>query len=49
MGVKAAVNQNKFFDQAARVYSIVGTSFPTFVFGLLLLMLLYAKTKWFLP
>ncbi len=49
LGVKAAVNQNKFFDQAARVYSIVGTSFPTFVFGLLLLMLLYAKTKWFLP
>lgn len=49
MGVKAAVNQNKFFDQAARVYSIVGTSFPTFVFGLLLLMLLYAKTQWFLP
>jgi len=49
MGVKAAVNQNKFFDQAARVYSIVGTSFPTFVFGLLLLMLFYAKTQWFLP
>jgi peptide/nickel transport system permease protein len=49
MGVQAAVNQNKFFDQAARVYSIVGTSFPTFVFGLLLLMLLYAKAGWFMP
>jgi peptide/nickel transport system permease protein len=49
MGVKAAVNQNKFFDQAARVYSIIGTSFPTFVFGLLLLMLLYANNQWFLP
>ena len=49
LGVKAAVNQNKFFDQAARVYSIIGTSFPTFVFGLLLLMLLYAKTQWLLP
>jgi len=49
MGVQAAVNQNKFFDQAARVYSIVGTSFPTFVFGLLLLMLLYAKAGWLMP
>lgn len=49
MGVKAAVHQNKFFDQAARMYSIVGTSFPTFVFGLLLLMLLYANLQWFLP
>ena len=49
MGVQAAVHQNQFFDQAARVYSIIGTSFPTFVFGLLLLMLLYAKAGWFLP
>jgi peptide/nickel transport system permease protein len=49
MGVKAAVNQNKLFDQAARIYSIIGTSFPTFVFGLLLLMLLYANNQWFLP
>jgi len=49
MGVQAAVHQNQFFDQAARVYSIVGTSFPTFVFGLLLLMLLYAKAGWFMP
>ncbi|MEL7645117.1 MAG: ABC transporter permease [Anaerolineaceae bacterium] len=49
LGVKAAVNQNKFVDQAARMYSIIGTSFPTFVFGLLLLMLLYARTGWFMP
>jgi len=49
MGVRAAVKQNQFFDQAARMYSILGTSFPTFVFGLLLLMLLYANNQWFLP
>ncbi|HHX08232.1 MAG TPA: ABC transporter permease [Chloroflexi bacterium] len=49
MGVKAAVNQNKAFDQLARVYSIIGTSFPTFVFGLLLLMFFYAKLRWFAP
>lgn len=49
LGVLAAVNQNKFIDQAARIYSIIGTSFPTFVFGLLLLMLLYARNQWLLP
>ncbi|NMD27121.1 MAG: ABC transporter permease [Chloroflexi bacterium] len=49
LGVKAAVNQNKFIDQAARMYSIIGTSFPVFVFGLLLLMFMYAKTGWFYP
>ena len=49
LGVKAAVNQNKFIDQIARVYSIIGTSLPVFVFGLLLLMLLYANNQWFLP
>lgn len=49
MGVKAAVHQNKWPDQGARMFSIVGTSFPTFVFGLLLLIFLYAKLHWFLP
>ena len=49
LGVQAAVNQNKFIDQAARMFSIVGTSFPTFVFGLLVLIIFYAKLKWFLP
>ena len=34
LGVQAAVHHNGFIDQAARVFSIVGTSFPTFVFGL---------------
>src|SRR5438045_2901408 len=37
LGVLAAVNQNKLIDQLARVFAIVGTSFPTFVFGLLML------------
>lgn len=49
LGVQAAVHQNGFIDQAARVFSIVGTSFPTFVFGLLVLMFFYAKLGWFLP
>ncbi len=49
LGVQAAVHQNGFIDQAARIFSIVGTSFPTFVFGLLVLIVFYAKLGWFLP
>lgn len=49
LGVKAAVHQNGFVDQAARIFSIIGTSFPTFVFGLLVLMFFYAKLQWFPP
>jgi peptide/nickel transport system permease protein len=49
LGVQAAVHQNGFIDQAARIFSIVGTSFPTFVFGLLVLMLFYAQWHWFPP
>jgi peptide/nickel transport system permease protein len=49
LGVQAAVHQNGFIDQAARMFSIVGTSFPTFVFGLLMLMLFYANLQWFPP
>jgi len=44
--VKAAVYQNTFIDNVARVFAIVGWSFPTFVFGLLALMIFYAKLPW---
>ncbi len=49
LGVQAAVHQNSIIDQAARIFSIVGTSFPTFVFGLLMLMFFYVKLGWFPP
>ncbi len=49
LGVQAAVHQNGFIDQAARIFSIVGTSFPTFVFGLLMLLIFYANLQWFPP
>ncbi len=49
LGIQAAVHHNRLPDQAARVFAIIGYSFPTFVFGLLVLMLLYAKTGWFPP
>jgi peptide/nickel transport system permease protein len=49
MGVLAAVHHNKFIDQVLRIFSIIGWSFPTFVFALLLLLIFYAKTGWFPP
>jgi len=49
MGVVAAVHHNKLIDQVLRVFSIVGWSFPTFVFALLALLFFYAKTGWFPP
>lgn len=49
LGIISAVNHNKFIDQVARVFSIIGYSFPSFVLGLLLLMLLYANNGWFPP
>lgn len=49
MGVLAAVNHNKLIDQILRVFAIVGYSFPSFVFGLLMLMFFYARLQWFPP
>ncbi len=49
LGVIAAVNHNKLIDQAARVFAILGASVPTFVFGLLVLMIFYANLRWFPP
>ena len=49
LGVQAAVHQNGIIDQAARIFSIIGTSFPTFVFGLLVLIIFYANLGWFPP
>ncbi len=49
LGVIAAVNHNKPADHIARIFSIVGWSFPDFVFGLLMLMIFYARLGWFPP
>ncbi len=49
LGVIAAINHNKWIDQVTRVFSIIGWSFPTFVFGLLVLMIFYAQLQWFPP
>jgi peptide/nickel transport system permease protein len=49
LGTEAALHHDSFIDQAARVFSIIGYSFPTFVFGLLVLMIFYANLQWFPP
>jgi peptide/nickel transport system permease protein len=49
LGVKAALNHNRPVDQSLRVFAILGWSFPTFVFALLLLLVFYARLDWFQP
>jgi peptide/nickel transport system permease protein len=49
MGIQAAVHHNKLIDQILRVFAITGWSIPTFVFGLLVLMIFYARLGWFPP
>ncbi len=49
LGIQAAVHQNTIIDQAARVFGIIGYSFPSFVFGLLMLMIFYANLRWLPP
>jgi peptide/nickel transport system permease protein len=49
LGVIAAIHHNKLIDQVIRIFVTIGWSFPTFVFGLLLLLVLYAKLQWFPP
>lgn len=49
LGIAAAVNHNKFIDQAARVFAILGHSLPSFIFALLALMVFYAQLQWFPP
>ena len=47
LGTIAGVNRNKRQDHAARLFSILGASTPTFWFGLLLLIPFYLWLDWF--
>jgi len=47
LGIISAVKQNSPLDWFVRTFAIVGWSFPLFVFGLLALMIFYAKLGWF--
>ncbi|MEA3345691.1 MAG: ABC transporter permease [Chloroflexota bacterium] len=49
LGAQAAVHHNKFIDHASRVFAVVGWSIPTFVFGLLMLMIFYSGLGWLPP
>ena len=49
LGVQSALHHNELVDQVLRTFSIVGYSLPTFVFGLLMLMIFYSKFGLFPP
>lgn len=49
LGVLSAVHHNRALDHVTRLNSIIGWSFPTFVFGLLVLMIFYGGLGWFPP
>jgi len=49
LGTKSAVYQNKMPDHISRILSITGWSLPTFVAGLILLMVFYGVLGWFQP
>jgi peptide/nickel transport system permease protein len=49
LGVIASVNHNNWIDHLARIFGIIGWSFPDFVLGLLLIMIFYANLGWLPP
>jgi len=49
LGTQAAVHKDRLLDHLSRFTSISGASLPTFVWGLLLLMVFYGHFGWFPP
>jgi len=49
LGVKSAVNRDKFVDHVTRTTSIIGWSLPSFWLGILLLAIFFAYLGWFPP
>jgi peptide/nickel transport system permease protein len=49
LGVKSAVERDKPLDQLTRILSILGTSLPSFFFGVLLSALFIGSLKWLTP
>ena len=49
LGKKSAVHQDMPVDHVTRLTAIVGWSFPTFVFGILMLMIFYGINRWCPP
>lgn len=49
LGTLSAVHRNGVIDHATRVFAIVGYALPSFVFGLIVLMIGYGVLNWFPP
>lgn len=49
MGIFSAVHHNSILDHGTRIMAITGWSFPTFVAGLLALLIFYGILGWFPP
>src|SRR5208282_674048 len=48
-GVVSAVHRDKLIDHVTRFVAITGYSLPSFVLGLVLLMVFYGRLHWFPP
>jgi ABC-type dipeptide/oligopeptide/nickel transport system permease component len=46
LGVKSAVQKDKPFDQGTRIFAILGTSLPSFFFGVILTAIFIGQLRW---
>lgn len=49
LGSRAGIHHNRWPDHIIRLFTILGWSFPTYVFGLLMLLIFYSTLDWFPP
>lgn len=49
LGSRAGIHHNRWPDHVIRIFTILGWSFPTYVFGLLMLLVFYSTLDWFPP
>lgn len=47
LGILSAIHHNKSLDHFTRIFALIGWSFPSYVYGLLLIMVFYASLRWF--
>lgn len=48
-GSRAGIHLNRWPDHIIRLFTILGWSFPSYVFGLLMLLIFYSTLDWFPP
>jgi peptide/nickel transport system permease protein len=49
LGSRAGIHLNRWPDHLIRIFTILGWSFPVYVFGLLMLLIFYSVLDWFPP